>query len=408
MTKKITIYKFLVAILILYPTYYAEAFGGIPFLLIGTYAVLDAVFLIDFIIKKKCVFERNISIISIVIFYALSFVFGFVVTIDRSFFLSKIFIGIQYLFLMLVVIEICRYEKTCEYIIRLVFVTSIVYILTALIRNITIFNRLVISQNANANSLGMLCFSCACLSLYFYKKYKFGWILSVICIPLSLYTVALSGSRKYLFIIGISCLVFFVFNFRNQIKNNIIKVFLAFAVLLILFFVFRSTILSFWNSSIILTRIQNGSSIDEDRWVLYKKAFDIFEKNKFFGVGYQCFQLYENVYTHSAYAEVLSCTGIVGFVPWIVFYISIMFKTLSNFISNRNSWIAAWSLMWLISQVILDFFSISLYMPVCMAMFGVLISISFYQIENPNISVIKGASNTVFEEKVDSFESHSI
>lgn len=384
MTKKITIYKVLIAVLILYPTYYAEAFGGIPFLLIGTYAILDVFFLIDFIRNKKCVIPINVPIISIVIFYALSFVFGLIVSIDKSFFLSKIFIGIQYLFLMLVVIEICKFENTCEFVVRLVFLTSIIYIVTALIRNITIFNRLVISKSANANSLGMLCFSCACLSLYFYKKYKKGWILPIICIPLSLYTVVLSGSRKYLFIIGISCLIFFIFNFRNQIKNNIIKAFIVVAVLLVVVLIFKSTILSFWNSSVIITRIQNGSTIDEDRWILYKKAFEIFKNNMFFGVGYQCFQLYESVYTHSAYAEVLSCTGIIGFLPWFIFYSSILFKTLHYFFLNNKSWIAAWSLMWLISQIILDFFSISLYMPVCMAMFGVVISITFFQIEGQN------------------------
>ena len=67
--------------------------------------------------------------------------------------------------------------------------------------------------------------------------------------------------------------------------------------------------------------IDTGEGDGEARVYLYEEAWRAFLRSPLFGLGYANFApLHYGVYTHSTYAEILSCTGLMGFVPFMCYY----------------------------------------------------------------------------------------
>ena len=368
-------FKILIVAILAYQHVYAEAFGQIPFLLTALYILLDIKFVFYF---YPMVGHLRISKICfpLIVFFVYATIFGYLITSYRSAFLGYISNGIEYLILFLSTYTICKKEKNCDFLISSVLVLSMLSILIALQRNEYIYNRLVISNTSNANTLGNICLIGFCACLYIAIKKQRGWLVLLICSPLIIYTTILTASKKAILIIIILLTLYVLFRLKDWIRKHFIKVCLVALMLIVVYFVNRSNITEALFNTTLYERIQNINNIDTGRIILYENAYKVFLEHPIFGVGYQCFQLASGtLYSHSAYAEVLSGTGLIGFMIWICFYIGLFCKSISSVNKNRNNLILIWCLIWIICQMVLDFSSVSLYSPINMALLGIVAGI---------------------------------
>lgn len=369
--------KILILLILFYQHFYAEAFGQIPFLLTGLYIALDVVFL-TYIFPKMKRIKVNSSCKWLVLFMVYAVVFGYFVTSYISAFLSYIVTCIHYVVLFLAIYEVVIKERKADFFVVALFSISVAGILLSLFRQQYIFGRLVMSFHSNANSLGNLCIVCICSSIYIAFSLKKGWIALLFSMPVAIYAVILTGSKKALLISVLVLSLYILFRYKDWLKEHFLGVLLITILIVVVYLLNRNVIISAWKTTTIYSRIQSSDDIDVGRITLYREAFSIFKQYPFFGVGLKCFQFYSSsgLYSHSAYAEVLAGTGIIGTILWGCFYLSTLFKSIYLVTKNKHSIIILWSFVWIICQMILDLTSVSLYMPINMALLSVVIAIN--------------------------------
>ena len=98
-------------------------------------------------------------------------------------------------------------------------------------------------------------------------------------------------------------------------------------------------------------RLLHGFNRNEysGRGDLYQKGWKYFLEYPIFGLGYDCFKVVEHgVFTHSTYMELLSCTGIVGFVTFLYPVLAGLYENIV-FVKNDNGRKLALLLMMIIS-----------------------------------------------------------
>jgi O-antigen ligase len=104
------------------------------------------------------------------------------------------------------------------------------------------------------------------------------------------------------------------------------RAFLIVVVVLALAFISYKYLLPvFENTSMYLrlygSQAAHAAESNEGRILLYRQAYKDFLSSPFFGIGFKNFAVKHGAYTHSAYAEVLACTGIFGVLLYFTSYI---------------------------------------------------------------------------------------
>jgi O-antigen ligase len=368
--------KILILLILLYQHFYAEAFGQIPFLLTGLYIALDIGFVIYNFSKIRHL-RISSSCTYLVLFMGYAVLFGFFITAYRNAFIGYVVNSVEYVVLFLTVYEIVQKEKKAHFFVISMFAISLAGIIIALTRQQYIFSRLVISLHSNANSLGNLCIICVCTGIYIAFCFKKGWISLILSAPVAFYAAILTASKKALLISVLVLALYIIFRYFDWLKEHFVGVITCTIAIAVILFVKRTDIIKAWETTTVYTRIQRASDIDIGRLDLYREAFNVFKQHPLFGVGFQCFQYYSTsgLYAHSAYAEVLAGTGIIGVALWGMYYLSILLKSIHLAYSNKKSIIYLWSFVWIICQMVLDTTSVSLYSPINMALLGVVVAI---------------------------------
>jgi O-antigen ligase len=88
---------------------------------------------------------------------------------------------------------------------------------------------------------------------------------------------------------------------------------------------------------------------EQERKSMYKVAFQLFERNPVFGIGYDQFKLISgfNTFSHSTYAEALSCTGAVGVILYFIPYIIVFIKLVKKVRMLRNGPDGHYAYIWM-------------------------------------------------------------
>ena len=81
-----------------------------------------------------------------------------------------------------------------------------------------------------------------------------------------------------------------------------------------------------------LLMLKNPSGAANSRWELYLEAFDFWKQSPLIGVGFGQFQILSRFryYSHSSYAEILSCTGLIGFLIFFTPLLKMTFEMLKE------------------------------------------------------------------------------
>lgn len=247
---------------------------------------------------------------------------GYIVTVNtKNQFINDAMTFIQNsLFLFVIAIWICI-SKSIRPMMGIIICNSIASGAIALIHNQYIYGRLSLSIKDNPNNLAyiMLVGILALLVLFSVSKIRSFWFYFLI-ILFNNYIILLTGSRKNLIISLVCICLFFLFQ-KNQMRKMIIYIMFSPVVALIVWYGYSEIYL---NSKM----IRDATESDSLREYMYRRAIEIFYEYPFFGVGYNGYKTISGVgtYSHSVYMELLSTTGLIGFLLYCSIYLVLINK----------------------------------------------------------------------------------
>lgn len=259
-------------------------------------------------------------------FGAYSLIIGLVVATDRSLLVSSIERYMAFLVVCWCICVICTEENDIQWLLKCIIIVCHICALYTVF-----FGKqygdgvyyISMGPKSNPNSLGILMLY-GMFAVLYNKKHKLGEVLGMlVSMLLFFYVVILTGSRKSLISGALLCMVWLIAFVRDthKIANKREKR-LKYALLLIVLVIGWVYFAKHYANTASFTRLQtlfnDGSSFV--RMGMYREAVELFKTSKLFGIGFDQFRVLSSfdTYSHSTYAEVLACGGILGCV--VFFY----------------------------------------------------------------------------------------
>ena len=258
-------------------------------------------------------------------------VFGTVVATMRSSHLSLWITTMEYLFIMLVMVELIGRTGTNTF--QYLLIATSIWLGVILLRQPIMYTigRYSISTDLNPNYLGM-CFTAGIWSVLFFQQK--GRIPLVITFPMAMfliYCIIQTGSRKALIAAGLELILWLVFCFFPSMRNDDTwkKVLNLIVCATLAFFAVRLFAAEYANSSIAkrMANLQSEGSAGE-RFGLYRTGWELFVTSPFFGSGFSGFMGFRGEDSHATFVEVPVSGGVFGIVIYFAAYL----------VSIRNCW----------------------------------------------------------------------
>jgi len=196
------------------------------------------------------------------------------------------------------------------------------------------------------------------------------WIaLNVIIILSSVYIIMLTMSRTALImsLLLISLLLMRIFLDDGYKKYRVYIIsFLVIAIIIAPYYIDLDTLINVYKgfedrlAGLIegLTSSKGDSSTSE-RFVLIKMTIDIIKNNPFFGIGLDTVRvsLFDGLYSHNNYLELLACLGPIGL---LLFY-SIHIITIKKILTIKDLWLKRYLLFFMLIILISDLAGVTYY-----------------------------------------------
>lgn len=316
-SKVIKLGKLLLSVFIIYSMWYKEAFTNVPLVLYGT--VIIATTCIGIVVtKKKFQIPLFKFIVMLFIYGIYSFFTGLIISSDKSWFISMMVTYFAFILVCFDCSYISKYEESTEWILNAFKISSILCAIQTIFFGVEYPTEVMVrtmSKDNNPHTLGLV----MVLGIFAFtskkKNIDKGIVKTIIAILVFSYVIVLSGSRKSLFCACILIImwVFFLLKANNTSKTKKIFMFLSVAIM---FSIGVFYISKFFSQSAIYERLLMLNSGTKTRSELFKTAIEYWKKNPIMGIGFAQYQVLSpfQLYSHSSYSEILSCTGIIGFI----------------------------------------------------------------------------------------------
>lgn len=338
--------KILLLIFLLYMNWYKELFGDVSIILYGSALLLTLSLVLPFGEEEK----RHIDFTCMTGFYKVLLAYGIYclisgvfVSINRSSFISSMITYFCYLIVLFDCCLISQRDGSWDWLFNIMFMVAAVCCFQTIL-----FGKPMKNGGAIAYTMGPLNNTNALAHVMIFGIFglvaskengtkKLG--LKTIFILLFCYTIILSGSRKGL----ISAVVFVVIwgyslirKFRRNPENSggLLPAFLVIiAIAVVAIYFSKYYIVSDQYERLMRIFGIGEDSSNEDRIQMYQLAVNLWKQHPIFGVGFNQYKLYSwrGDYSHSTYAEILSCSGLIGslilFAPILRYFVG----TIKNF-----------------------------------------------------------------------------
>lgn len=329
--------KIIFLIFMLYLEWFKEAFYTIDILMYGLLVALTVVLFID--MKKtgnikKVVFPSILKMYFCLLLF--SFITGVFIVVNQELFISFIVRLAVFSCLCMECHYIIQRDNSVKWLLNIFIICALFCSFQTVVNGVSYTGGAVItmSHHNNPNKLGIIMVFGAMAALYDKISLDKKPVIYFFMILSFIYVTMLAASRKsfvsilFIFLIWIINYWQYSFSLKMVIKKlKNIALFSAFFVLSLLLLMekYESTAL-FIRMTTFLT--QEGMNT---RLQLYRDAIDMWKDNPILGVGYGQFGVLNSFtnnlgtfyYSHSTYAELLSCTGIIGF---LIFFIPVIKK----------------------------------------------------------------------------------
>lgn len=264
-------------------------------------------------------------------YMAYMLVFGTIFSSKQDYHLSQWLTAFEYLFIMLVMVNLIGRTGTNTFQALLLF-TSIplgIILLTQPVLYTT--GRYSISEDLNPNYIGM-CFSAGIWALlYFQQKSRIPLLALFPTVAFFVYCILQTGSRKALIAAGIELIMWLLFCFYPHIRNDAAwKRVLSLLLCTVLSYYALRLFITEYSTSSIAQRMSNlqAEASEGERSELYQIGWRLFKSNPFFGSGYSGFISIRGEHSHATFIEIPVSGGIFGSLVYFAAYI----------VSIRNCW----------------------------------------------------------------------
>lgn len=196
------------------------------------------------------------------------------------------------------------------------------------------------------------------LTIFFFKKKNKFYILLITIFVLSEVLIFLSGDRTAFFYINLSAVFVILFS-RNLLKLRLLTLILSLSIILILSFINPTAKYRVIDKSLEQMNLNSqNENLEKEIYIFSKQhthhyisAYRMFLNNKIFGVGVKNFRNFceDEIYNvsdlscsthpHNSYLQILTETGIIGFmflILTLIFYLKHILKHLVNKFNSKN------------------------------------------------------------------------
>ncbi|GKX31760.1 hypothetical protein SH1V18_42400 [Vallitalea longa] len=343
--------EFLLTIILLFTMYTDMTTQGIYY---SKFVIIGITLLICGIKYKKIYYDKSIYIYFLfLVVVCASGIYG----IRNDVFVGNIITLICCLVLLIIIPLIINTQQRLD--IFMICIILFGFIMSIYSISLTDFNRLMegtyyasnvlLKKIGNRNAVAMLIgfsFNMSVYRLLYKKEYK-----NIFCLVVMFLAILLTGSRKGVIfcVIPISLNLFIIILNTKKIKKKI-------RYLIMFVFLFITTYYALFNIDFLYNNIGwridsifkniffNEVSLEGSfnvRKTMIKLGLEYFKERPIFGHGIENFRyLYgwqsgHETYSHNNYIELLVDNGLVGFLLYYLFYISIIIKTNINRIKSK-------------------------------------------------------------------------
>lgn len=359
----ISLAKLNIIIYLFYYTWYQEIWGASPIMLYLTSFFSIGFVLLDILSTKKIIIKETDNFIKMYIFFGLyALITGIFVCIDINVFFKSYFRYFSFVLLLYSIWYVCHKNKSIDWLISTIFITSLLCAFTSLFFGKAYQVEVLVttmSQINNPNTLGLSMIMGIFATILNLKKMSKYFLLSYSSIMIFLLVIIRCGSRKSLFA-GITLVVLWLIEFLSNKSYNKLNKKKLISYLIIgmsIIFAYNYVVNHYLNSTSFerLLKLfgENGTT---GRIQLYKWAIEYWKTSPLFGIGLDQYKILcpYGYFSHSAYAELLSCTGIFGIIIFFFPIISLIFKLLKTyFIKKQISYTAKISLLMILIELFL-------------------------------------------------------
>lgn len=332
----------LVFVFLLYLEWYKEIWGDKPIILYGAVGLLTGLVAIRLIRQRYLHLNTMPAFLKMYFIYFVYSFTGIVVARNASAMISSLIT----FFCFIIVCFDCWYISFLlndhNWIYKILKCVAVICALQVILLGQPYYNGVIVTTMGSKNNPNTLALILLIGMLSFVIDFKVeklsDFMISMLANVLLLYGIILTGSRKS-FLAAIPAMVYWLWFYikvtRKEGKTK--RLLFLVAVMVLGLGVCISFYNKYFQSTSIFERMLRlfGEGGTSKRTHMYTDAITYFFASPLFGIGFNQYRFWSpyNTYSHSSYAEVLSCGGIVGtlifFLPLLtclIRYIKIAFQ----------------------------------------------------------------------------------
>ena len=265
------------------------------------------------------------------LFVLTSFFSGIFIAPDISVLLSSVSTLFQFYLVFIAVLIIADGDQSIDFFITIYLILSLLTAVTFLFIGGNYRHGRMSIGDLNPNTLGTILSNGVFCALYLFNtEKKLTPVISLSSIVLFSFVIIQTGSRRP-FISASLLIVFWVVFVLSDVLSSLstAKRILIISTLVVAILFAFFILVPLFTGSLLLERLINLQEVGNPiREAMYVEAIDFFLANPVLGIGFNQFRLLSafQLYSHSTYGEVLSCTGIVGALTYFSVYFVIIYK----------------------------------------------------------------------------------
>lgn len=345
--------RFFFLIFCLYTSWFREAYGVKQVVLYGSTIALTAFVALDILRGRRIKLSEIPSVIKMFLIFAIyAFVTGIVVAEDVGRCVSSLLTYIAYSVVCFDVYYISKNEGSFDWVFTIIRLCGCIVAIYIFTRGYSYHTSgvyaITLGPNNNPNYLGLVMLVAVMAVVYDYERFiKRIWIYLPMVIAFTA-VIVLSASRKCLICLGVLLIVWLILLIRAISKGQGTKTIASLrrsgpVIILILVIGVAIGGIYFFNTfsstnvyAKFLKSVNEGEGLNS-RMLLYEEAWDMFLSHPIVGVGFDQYRVYSSIgkYSHSAYAEILSCHGLIGMAIFYIPIFSMYIKNLKFCIRDR-------------------------------------------------------------------------
>lgn len=330
-----------------------------------------------FVFLDSCAEKKSIELnkidgmlITYVVFGIYAILTGVFVAIDVKELLSSAFTYISFTVVVACAWYVSYRTRDMKWLVRAMYCIAVLCAFTTIFFGKPYNNGVIVttmSPTNNPNALGIVMVAGIFAAVINKDDFDKHFFLNLVSVLAFLYVIAVCGSRKCLLagvlLFGCWLVEYFIENRKSGLtfKKLLISLTLLAGIAGGLYYVITAYVGS--NGYIRLLKLfTEGTS--NTRFKLYKLAFEYWKEHPIFGIGLDQYRLLcpYGYYSHSTYAEILSCTGIIGclvfFIPIIKMTVRLIKKAIKK---SENSYFLRVCLIMLFTELFLGIGQIFIY-----------------------------------------------